>query len=365
MRKERDDRYASAAEIAADLQRALGTGAPAATVATMSLRPTVPVESAPARARTPDEPGSGGDLDRLRRADVDEYEWSLRRRRLLWRVFLPVAIVAVGGFAAVAAWRGLTPRADTVEHEPNNTPGYANLLASGAPIRGTIGPAISEREGDVDYFRIPVARGARQIQVRLEGIPGVDLVLELFDATGRRVAKVDDRGRGLGEWLQPTAIGPTEAYLAVRELWSEGTKPTENAPDPYTLTAIWGAPQPGWEVEPNDVPTAATPLVGGARGYLGSAADRDWYSVAVGKKGKLTGSVEVPAGIDVVVFLDELGKKIVDRHSAGESESFAVDVEPGRPALIGVARKEVRGKDPKELGLPGLADPYEIKVEAP
>jgi serine/threonine-protein kinase len=369
MRREREDRYASAGEIAADLQRALGAngaGASAATVATVSFRRSVAVEEpASARAPTREEPGSGGDLDRLRRADVDEYQWSLRRRRLLWRVLLPVAIVAVGGFIAVAAWRGLTPRADPVEREPNNTPGYSNLLASGAPIRGTIGAALSEREGDVDYFRVPAGRGARQVQARLEGIPGVDLVLELFDAAGKRLAKIDDRGRGLGEWLQPTAIGPTEAYLAVRELWAEGTKPIENAPDPYTLTAIWGAPQPGWEVEPNDWPAAATPLVAGARGYLGSAADRDWYAIAVGKKGKLTGSVEVPAGIDVVVFLDELGKKIVDRHSAGESESFSVDVEPGRPVLIGVARKEVRGKDPKELGLPGLADPYEIKVEAP
>jgi hypothetical protein len=368
MRKERDDRYASAAEIAADLQRALlganGAAASAATVATVALRPSVALDETPSTlARTQEEPGSGG--DRLRRADVDEYEWSLRRRRLLWRLLVPLAVLVTAGFVGVAAWRGLTPRADTVEREPNNTPAYANLLASGAPVRGTIGAAISDREGDVDYFRIPAGRGARQVQARLEGIPGVDLVLELFDASGRRIAKLDDRGRGLGEWLQPTAIGPGEAYLAVRELWAEGTKPTENAPDPYTLTALWGAPAPGWEVEPNDWPGAATPLAGTARGYLGSAGDRDWYAVAVGKKGKLAGSVEVPAGIDVVVFLDELGKKIVDRHSAGESESFSVDVEPGRPVFIGVARKEVRGKDPKELGLPGLADPYEIKVEAP
>jgi serine/threonine-protein kinase len=378
MQKARDARYGSAAEIAADLERALGAGGPAVSAATVSLRPSraevviaeqvVSDEVVSGRAPTVPtivEPGSGVDLARLRRADVDEYEWSFRRRRLLWRVLLPIAIVAVGGFTALALWRGLTPRPDIVEREPNNTPSDSNLLASGAPVRGGIGAPISEREGDVDYYRIPAGRGARQVRARLEGIPGVDLVLELFDATGRRVAKIDARGRGLGEWLQPTSIGPAEAYLAVRELWTEGTKPTANAPDPYTLTATWGAPEPGWEVEPNDWPGAATPLAGGARGYLGSAEDRDWYAVTVGKKGQLTGSVEVPAGIDVVVFLDELGKKIVDKRSAGESESFAVEVEPGRAVLIGVARKLSPGKDAKALALPGLSDPYEIRVEAP
>ncbi len=147
---------------------------------------------------------------------------------------------------------------------------------------------------------------------------------------GQRVVKVDDRGRGVGEWLQPTSIGPTETYIAVRELWVEGTSPTANAPDPYTLTVSWGPLQSGWEVEPNDWPSAATPITGGnARGYLGSAEDRDWFSVAVRNKGRLTGSVEAPAGVDLLILFDEAGKRTVDRHGAGDKETFSLDVQAG------------------------------------
>ena len=119
-------------------------------------------------------------------------------------------------------------------------------------------------------------------------------MLELFDAQGRRLAKGDARGRGLGEWLQPTSIGPTEAYLAVREVWIDGTSPTANALDPYTLTARWGPPQPSWEFEPNDWPAAATPMNAGSRmrGYLGTAEDRDWFSISVDHKTALTGKIE-------------------------------------------------------------------------
>ena len=143
-----------------------------------------------------------------------------------------------------------------------------------APVRGTIGaPHQRSRRRRRLLPRARRARDRASLHARLEGIPGVDLVLELFDAQGRRIAKSDARGRGLGEWLQPTSIGPTEAYLAVREVWIDGTPPTANALDPYTLTVRWGPPQPDWELEPNDWPAAATPLPasGRVRGYLGSA----------------------------------------------------------------------------------------------
>ena len=304
------------------------------------------------------------DAERLRRSDVDEYEWSLRRRRLLWRLIVPATIVVVAAVGALV-WRGFASRADTVEREPNNTPAYANPLVSGVPVRGTIGKPVSDREGDVDMFRIPAGRGPRALQARLEGIPGVDLVLELYDAQGRRVAKGDAHGRGLGEWLQPTSIAATESYLGVREVWIDGVKPTVDAPDPYTLTARWGAPLPDWEIEPNDWPAAATPLPasGRVRGYLGTPDDKDWFSITLGKKGKVPASVEAPAGVDVVVFLDEPGKRVIDRKSAGEREELSLDAEPGKPILIGIGRKLDARKDPKDQSISALDDPYELKVD--
>ena len=168
MRKAREDRYASAAEMAADLEAVLTSGASSVS------RPTVPLPVSPSTA-APQSVGlspsyadtladidSVGDLDRLRRADVDEYEWSLRRRRLLWRLLLPIGVAAVSAVIGLIVWRAMTPRAESVEHEPNNTPAYANLLASGAPVTGRIGDAISGREGDVDFYRIPAGRGSRR-----------------------------------------------------------------------------------------------------------------------------------------------------------------------------------------------------------
>jgi eukaryotic-like serine/threonine-protein kinase len=404
MAKSAEDRYASAAEVQQDLERALeaAPGGVATSVATVALRrpqavvratgeaPTLalgtvaaratvnaaaatvaaPAETrlAPdARANTDSDAAATsdeGELDRLRRSDVDDYEWSLRRQRLLRRLGFPLIGLIVAGAAAFVLWKRPWERPDNgLEHEPNNTAGYANLLVQ-APVRGTIGAPLNDREGDVDYYRVPAGKGPRSLHARLEGIPGVDLVLELFDAQGRRVAKSDARGHGLGEWLQPTAIGPTEAYIAVREVWIDGTPPTASALDPYTLTVRWGPPQPDWELEPNDWPAGATPLPasGRVRGYLGSGEDRDWFSVTPTKTGLVMGTVNAPSGVDVIVFRDEDAKKVVNRRGAGDDEQFALDGEAGKPLFIGIARKLDGKKDVKDQALQGLEDPYELVI---
>jgi serine/threonine-protein kinase len=399
MAKAAEDRYASAAEVQQDLERALASsnGDPRS-VATVALRrplgpataraageaPTLLLGSEAARASTAvaaaavapraiasersisdaaSTSAEDGDLDRLRRSDVDDYEWTLRRQRWLRRLVLPlVGLLMVGAAAFVLVRRPWERAPDGQEHEPNNTPGYATTLVQG-PVRGAIGAPINDRESDVDFYRLPGGKGPRAVHARLEGIPGVDLVLELFDAQGRRIAKSDARGRGLGEWLQPTSIGPTEAYLAVREVWIEGTKPTANALDPYTLTARWGPPQPDWELEPNDWPSAATPLGGGRmRGYLGSGDDRDWFSLTPSKTGLVMGTVNAPAGVDVIVFRDEDAKKVVNKRGAGDDEQFALDGEAGQTLIIGIARKLDAKKDLKNQVLQGLDDPYELVI---
>jgi len=412
MAKSVEDRYASAAEVQQDLERALASASdesksgatvalrrPGAPVRAMGEAPTLLLASGISRANVPaagarapvaasaaaavapsavTDPqlpsdrsisdvtsisSEDADLDRLRRSDVDDYEWTLRRQRWLRRLVMPLFGLALVGAAVFAVIKRPWERApDGLEREPNNTPGYATLLGQG-PVRGTIGAPINDRESDVDFYRVPPGKGPRAVHARLEGIPGVDLVLELFDAQGRRVAKSDARGRGLGEWLQPTAIGPTEAYLAVREVWIEGTKPTANALDPYTMTPRWGPPQPDWEIEPNDWPAAATPL--GAervRGYLGSAEDRDWFSITPAKTGLVMGTVNAPAGVDIIVFRDEDAKKVVNKRGAGADEQFALEGEAGKPLFIGIARKLDAKKDPKEQVLQGLEDPYELTV---
>jgi len=378
MAKSVSDRYASAAELQADLEAVLAASSgisswssprvgPTAAAVASTEAPTVAIED----SDIADIADIGDIGDRLRRSDVDDFEWSMRRKRLLTRLVLPLTVVAVIAAVTALAWRGGGERAEVTEREPNNTPGYANLLAPGAPMRGTIGKLVQAglagqaAQGDVDLFRIPAGKGARVVSARLEGIPDVDLVLELYDPQGQRISKSDASGRGWGEWLQPTSIGPAEVYLAVRELWIAGQKPIEDAADPYTLTARWGPPQAGWELEPNDSALAATPLraPGRIRGYLASADDRDWFSITVDEVGTLSGTVTAPAGVDVVLLRDVAGKEIViNKHDAGGSEQLSIDAAPGKPILIGVARKIASKVDPKAMGLQGLDDPYELAI---
>jgi hypothetical protein len=74
------------------------------------------------------------------------------------------------------------------------------------------------------------------------------------------------------------------------------------------------------------------------------------------------GTVNAPAGVDIVVFRDEDGKKVVNKRGAGDDEQFALDGEAGKPLFVGIARRLDAKKDPKEQALQGLEDPYELTV---
>jgi serine/threonine protein kinase/ribosomal protein L40E len=363
------ERYGSAAEIQADLEALLAStprSDSASSGADFSARvvtqrppevtesPTVSIES---------DLGDGG--QRLRRADLDEFEESLRRRKLISRLIVPGVFVALAATVGGMYLRA-SPRAVTTEHEPNNAAAYANAIASDVPVTGSIGNMLPGGKPDLDYFQIPAGKGTRAVSARLQGIPDVDLVLELFDAQGRRVARADARGRGAGEWLQPTTLGPAGGYLLVREEWVEGQPPTENAGDRYDLSAHWGPPEPAWEVEPNDWKEVATSVTAGRaiRGYLGSADDKDWFVVTPDKDSRLMARVRAPAGVDVAILSGESANdNPVDLEGPGHAEELSMVVSAGQPVYVGVARKVVTGVDPKVEGVAGLEEPYELRIE--
>ena len=62
------------------------------------------------------------------------------------------------------------------------------------------------------------------------------------------------------------------------------------------------------------------------------------------------------------MFRDEDAKKVVNKRGAGDDEQFALEGEAGKPLFIGITRKLDAKKDPKEQGLQGLEDPYELIV---
>jgi hypothetical protein len=190
--------------------------------------------------------------------------------------------------------------------------------------------------------------------------------LELFGAQGTLLGKSDAHGAGGGEWLQPTTIGPAEAYVLVRQVWIQGTEPVENVADPYHLSVHWGPPESGWEIEPNDWADHATPVeVGRAvRGVLASADDHDWFAFTPSSDGYLVGRATAPAGVEIAVTVadgQQTGR--VKSGKGDRSTEIRIPVKARQRILVGLTRKVRAGKDPKTEALEGLGDPYELKLE--
>ncbi|HWN66040.1 MAG TPA: serine/threonine-protein kinase, partial [Haliangium sp.] len=96
---------------------------------------------------------------RLRRADLDEYERSLRRRRRVRVALVPLLLLGAASSAAYAIWLRPEP-ARRAEVEPNDEIDRATLIAAGQPAAGYLGKRISKTEPDRDYYRVPLPEGA-------------------------------------------------------------------------------------------------------------------------------------------------------------------------------------------------------------
>ncbi len=402
MAKAREDRYSSAAEVQHALEAAIAglRGAVTRESATNAAetarleRDNQPLRPGPtqwerherfsepastlsgntdlrAEANDGDDFHSDGDSDstgvdgRLRRKEFDAFERSLRRRKVLASLVVPI-LLAIAAGVGIWAFGRTHEQASSVEREPNNAAREATLLPLDTPVQGTVGRRQSEGQPDMDYFRVPMGRGARMVSARVEGIPDVDLVLELFDAQGLALGKSDSHGTGGGEWLQPVMIGPAEAYLLVRQVWIQGTAPMEEVASPYRLVVHWEQPISGWEMEPNDWPERATAVEVGrsVKGYLGSAEDRDWFAFAAAHNGDVVGRITPPEGVEMVVTTGDGSKS--DRVISGKADrsgEIRIRVKAGQRTLVGFARKPTGGGNARSATLVGLDHPYELNLD--
>jgi hypothetical protein len=154
------------------------------------------------------------------------------------------------------------------EKEPDDRPEQALVLARDATVSASLGA--DPAKPDEDWYRLAPSN-PRVADVTVSGIPGGDVVLEVYDAPGARSASLNSAGVGKPERF-PNLFVEHERWIRV----ASARKGTGGA---YTLEVRYHVPEDGVEREPNDRAVDATPLQLGqtVAGFIGHAGDEDWY----------------------------------------------------------------------------------------
>jgi len=220
----------------------------------------------------------------------------------------------------------------TPEKEPNDQRDQAGALGLPGGIEGALGSPT-----DADFYKIE-AGAARVVNVRLTGPAvdggGADLVLTLYDETGKSIAQSDRGPAGTLEALPDFGLAQGKVhYLSVtqfakKEKRRKGKEPP--APPPgekpappgsYQLTAEVVHPAAADEVEPNDDPAGAREVLLDEEmsGYAGWSKDRDdWKLSLKGFRGGyvLDLAVEAVDGVGLTAeMLGDDGKPLITRKS--------------------------------------------------
>jgi hypothetical protein len=175
------------------------------------------------------------------------------------------------------------------EREPNDAPEQAQELAPspGSPsgqafgIRGSLAAPTAQAagKGDDDFYQLILPMDPLLLRAELSTGPRADVSLELLDEQGKRIALIDERGRGEGERLGNLLFGPSQrVHLRVRG--SAGA--TDAADAAYRLQLTPASAPSGSEREPNDTALTATPVTGTTlTGALAWRRDEDVWVIAL------------------------------------------------------------------------------------
>ncbi len=131
----------------------------------------------------------------------------------------PVSTRRADGVSSGFSFVAVGDAAEFLEREPNNTQPQANSLALGTQINGRF-----SEPGDVDRYSFVATNGQRFIfrgVTREESAP-TDLVLELYDADGKPIGRVDDAGTAEGT-LDHTFAADGVYTLAATDLQRRGS----------------------------------------------------------------------------------------------------------------------------------------------
>jgi hypothetical protein len=156
------------------------------------------------------------------------------------------------------------------EKEPNERPDQALTLAHDSVVSAAL--AADPAKGDEDWYRLAPG-SARTADITVSGIPGGDVLLEVYDKDRNRLASLNSEGDGKPEHF-PNLFVEAERYVRV----APARKGSGGA---YTLTLSYRRPSDGEEREPNDRAVDATALALGqtVAAYIGHSGDEDWYRI--------------------------------------------------------------------------------------
>jgi hypothetical protein len=243
------------------------------------------------------------------------------------------------------AGRGPGPNAD--ESEPNDGDEVATPMSMGGTARGKIEP-----ENDVDYYHLQVDQ-AGVLSVVLSGIDGMDLSLELADASGSTLARSDRGAARIKEGLPNVGVTPGRYTLIVKQVKKKPAKPAgkgkKGAPaaEPaaataavvpvYELTAQLVDPGKGGEREPDDDRGTANDLIvaDNATGFIGWTADKDVWKLSVetlSDKNLLDVHVSAIEGIALELEIsDGLGQPLATRKAPKGAALVMRGLQPNIP----------------------------------
>ncbi|HEX5060263.1 MAG TPA: hypothetical protein VFV99_12935 [Kofleriaceae bacterium] len=189
------------------------------------------------------------------------------------------------------AGHGPGPNADEIE--PNDGDEVATPMSIGGTARGKIDP-----ETDVDYYHLTIDKPG-VLQVTLSPVEGMDLSLELADASATTIAKSDRGAARVKEGLPNVGVTPGRYTLIVKQVKKKPAKPAKpakgrKAPEQeppsapvavpvYELSTQMIDPGKGGEHEPDDDRGTANDLIvaDNATGFIGWSGDRDVWKLSV------------------------------------------------------------------------------------
>src|SRR5712692_6414757 len=151
-----------------------------------------------------------------------------------------------------------------IEQEPNDRPDQAMVLSEPSVVSAGLGSDPSKPDEDW-YLLAPPA--PRTVDLTVSGIPGADVMLEIYDTDRNRLVAVNSEGEGRPERLPNLGV---KGKLLVRV-----TSAKRGSGGAYTLTALFSEPAAGFETEPNDRAADSNALTLGQpiSGYIGHAGD--------------------------------------------------------------------------------------------